>query len=558
MAIDARGLASGFGQGFGMADQYYARQNQQERQGKADDRADRSMEMREEQFGMQQQQFELQMEDNQRARNDKRAMRIYEQGIAGIMPPDEELKWMAGKPMYLQALNPAIDETFDVAQRVIDPNDPLDFNSKEGLYAMNTAFGPMINRGGGGRKSIVRGLPGKKEGTMTFDLEIEREDGTKYNEPMTSKRGVAGEDDEVMQVPVGDLTDTMQGWRTLRNAIRTGGASEFFTKMHTIMSGKGATKGININGMLVDPTVGGVGAIGDYRTPDQRQGTNAGKLNPKQEVFSKRLQSEVDHLWRMRREIETGQSDGLSVYLGGQEETITPDNKSRLLKEISDRITENGKELNKLLGIAEPTPVESSIVERAQQVPEADRSEFLADLKANPRTPYRVVQQVEQMFGAGQPSQQGAQQAPQSAPSQQQQPGLQRPQPKPAPQPKPEAGQPMGLRGPETETPNQPMGLRNPNEDRPFMKKRLGPAIEAGFEAVGDWYTGAKAKERNERRMTLLEISDGKKPFSGNRQALLQFLVKSRGEIRDLQPAQLKRLKSQLGPKLAARFLNAN
>jgi hypothetical protein len=28
--------------------------------------------------------------------------------------------------------------------------------------------------------------------------------------------------------------------------------------------------------------------------------------------------------------------------------------------------------------------------------------------------------------------------------------------------------------------------------------------------------------------------------------------------MRDLQPAQLKRLKSQLGPELAARFLNAN
>ena len=45
MALDTRGLASGFGQGFGLADQYYARQNQQELQGKANDRADRSMEI---------------------------------------------------------------------------------------------------------------------------------------------------------------------------------------------------------------------------------------------------------------------------------------------------------------------------------------------------------------------------------------------------------------------------------------------------------------------------------------------------------------------------------
>ena len=99
---------------------------------------------------------------------------------------------------------------------------------------------------------------------------------------------------------------------------------------------------------------------------------------------------------------------------------------------------------------------------------------------------------------------------------------------------------------------------RDPNKGVPAMQQKLGPKIEAGFKAAGDWYTGAKAKKRTERRMTLLEISDGKKPFSGNRQALLQFLVNARGEMRDLQPAQLKRLKSQLGPELAARFLNAN
>jgi hypothetical protein len=265
----------------------------------------------------------------------------------------------------------------------------------------------------------------------------------------------------------------------------------------------------------------------------------------------------------MERQIQTGQSDGMSIFLGGMEETVTPDNKEQLLSDIRDRIRSNERELNKMLGVSAPTPVESSIVERAQQVPESDRGEFLEDLKANPRTPYRVVQQVEKMFGSGQPSPQDAQQSSQSATSRQPPPGLDlpqsQPQPQTAPQPKPGAGQSMGLRGPETETPNQPMAQpRNPNEGVPFLQQRLGPEIEAGFKAVGDWYTGAKAKERTERRMTLLEISDGKKPFSGNRQALLQFLVNARGEMRDLQPAQLKRLKSQLGPELAARFLNAN
>jgi hypothetical protein len=394
-----------------------------------------------------------------------------------------------------------------------------------------------------------------------------------------------------MQTPVESLINQVQGYRMLRNAFRGPEAQQNASRVLAALRGDKAgapTKGINMNGFLVDPITGE--QMGDFRTPDQRQGkenerygdafehpqlgwvqpgpngqlkqmdaAGANNLTPTQDADLERVGTRFGALQKLEYAVMTNQLDGQDIGIPGVGlMTINNENREEVLKYLQDAKANNEREYNSILGRNEPTPVETSIVERAQQVPEADRGEFLADLKANPRTPYRVVQQVEQMFGAGQPSPQNAQQAPQSAPSQQQQPGLQRPQPQSAPQPKPDARQSKGLPGPETETPNQPMGLRNPSEGVTFLQQKLGPEIEAGFEAVGDWYTGAKATERTKRRMTLMEIADGKKPFSGNRQALLQFLVKSRGEMRDLQPAQLKRLESQLGPELADRFLNAN
>ena len=555
MALDTRGLASGFGQGFGLMDNYYRGQKQ-------DDRAERGLQMREESFGMQKEQY-------QQSQKEKQATMVYGKMMQQVPLGDEDMQFLKDNPNYLQALNPEMDKSIEIAQRVIDPEDELGLNSEEGMYAMNTMFSHRINRGEGGKKRIAGGYPGQREGTLALDLEVEREDGTKYSAPRTRNAGVEG-DDEVLQTDIGDVVNQVQGYRAIRNVINQSGSSEYAAKMYSLLTGKERetqetwSEPFEYQGGRYQRSKT-TGELREVQSPDDvRKGSGvSAELSPNQQVFAKRLQSEVDHLWRMERQIQTGQSDGMSIFLGGMEETVTPDNKEQLLSDIRDRIRSNERELNKMLGVSAPTPVESSIVERAQQVPESDRGEFLEDLKANPRTPYRVVQQVEKMFGSGQPSPQDAQQSSQSATSRQPPPGLDlpqsQPQPQTAPQPKPGAGQSMGLRGPETETPNQPMAQpRDPNKGVPAMQQKLGPKIEAGFKAAGDWYAGAKAKERTERRMTLLEISDGKKPFSGNRQALLQFLVNARGEMRDLQPAQLKRLKSQLGPELAARFLNAN
>ena len=265
MALDTRGLASGFGQGFGLADQYYARQNQQELQGKANDRADRSMEMREEQFGMQ-------MQEAERTQGQRQAEFILGKGAQGIMPNDEEMKFLKENSQYWPAFDPESDAAIENAQKVIDPNDPMDANDPEAIYSMNVLFGGRVNRGEGGKKRIAGMYPGKQEGHVTFDLEVEGEDGKKYNAPMTKNRGVK-DDDEILQTPVESLVNQVQGIRMLRNPFRSPEGQQTASKILAALRGDkagGPTNGINMNGFLVDPVTGE--QMGDFRTPDQRQG----------------------------------------------------------------------------------------------------------------------------------------------------------------------------------------------------------------------------------------------------------------------------------------------
>lgn len=263
MALDTRGLASGFAQGFGLADNYYTRQEQ-------GDRAERGLQMQEESFEMKKDQYD-------QAQKKEQATMIYGKLARKMQLADEEKKFLQDNPSYLSPLNPEVDKSIEIAQRVIDPNDDLDLNSEEGLYAINTMFEPMINRGKGGRKRIAAGLPGRTEGTMAFELDVEGEDGARYSAPMTQNRGVEGEDDIIKEVPVESLVNTTQGYRAVRNVINSSGASDYAAEMYALLTGKTPerTKGININGQLVNPETGE--AMGDFRTPEQRGDRGSGK-----------------------------------------------------------------------------------------------------------------------------------------------------------------------------------------------------------------------------------------------------------------------------------------
>ena len=225
MALNTRGLASGFGQGFGLVDNYYRGQKQ-------DDRAERGLQMREESFGMQKDQYE-------QAQQKEQATFIF--GKVGKKMPlsQAEETFLIDNPRYLGALNSETDKAIPIAQQVADPNDPTGFNSEKGMYAMNTMFGPAINKGEGGSKRIVAGYPAKSNpDALTFDLEVTGEDGSKVNRPMTDKRGIPGEDDQVKEVPVEDIVNNVQGLRTLRNWINSNGASEYAQKMYSVLTGK--------------------------------------------------------------------------------------------------------------------------------------------------------------------------------------------------------------------------------------------------------------------------------------------------------------------------------
>jgi len=225
MALDTRGLASGFTQGFGMMNNYY-------RGKKQDERAERGLEMREESFEMQKEQHGQQQDQQQ-------AQFVLGKIASGVEPTEDEVKWLADNPKYWPALDPQTDQDIEVAQNVIDPESPISANDPDALYSMNHLFEHRINRGKGGKKRVAGMYPGAEPGTVALDLEVEGEDGTTYNAPLTSNRGTADEgDDEVMQVPVGGLVEQVQGYRAIRNAIKAGGGQETASRVLSVLTGK--------------------------------------------------------------------------------------------------------------------------------------------------------------------------------------------------------------------------------------------------------------------------------------------------------------------------------
>jgi hypothetical protein len=280
MALDTRGLASGFGQGFGLADQYYARQHRQGLQDQQNERADKQSERADESFDMQKQQFAGQQEDAQRNRSQEQAKFTLGKVAQGVDLSQDEMTFLKENPQYWPALDPETDTAIENAQRVIDPNDELGANSPEALYSMNLLFGHRVNRGEGGKKRIAGMYPGQSEGSVALDLEVEGPDGKKYNAPMTRNRGVAGADDEVLETPVGSIVDQVQGYRMLRNAFQGPEAQQSAARVLAALRGDqgSQTKGININGYLVNPVTGE--QRGDYRTADQKAGRSANNRPP--------------------------------------------------------------------------------------------------------------------------------------------------------------------------------------------------------------------------------------------------------------------------------------
>jgi len=300
MALDTRGLASGVAQGFGLMDNYYRGQKQ-------DDRAERGLQMREESFGMQKEQY-------QQSQKEKQATMVYGKMMQQVPLGDEDMQFLKDNPNYLQALNPEMDQSIEIAQRVIDPEDELDLNSEEGVYAMNTMFSHRINRGEGGKKRIAGGYPGKREGTLALDLEVEREDGTKYSAPRTRNAGVEG-DDEVLQTDIGDVVNQVQGYRAIRNVINQSGSSEYAAKMYSLLTGKEreTVKPVVVNNKLVDPSTGKV--IGDYNDPEKASGNAPADVKTAEWMVANNLATSLDEAYTRVQESRSDPTRFVSSYV---------------------------------------------------------------------------------------------------------------------------------------------------------------------------------------------------------------------------------------------------
>lgn len=223
MALDTRGFVDGAVQGFGLMDTYYNRQAQNKR-------ADKRLGMQEEAFNMKKDQYSREQAKEQ-------ATFVLGKIAQGVEPSKDEYAFLKDHPQFWPALDPQTDKSIEVAQSVIDPQSPVGPNDPEAIDAMNQLWGHRVNRGEGGKKRIAGLYPGQQPGTVAIDLQVEGEDGTKYSAPMTRNRGVKG-DDEVLQTPVEDLVNQVQGYRMLRNVFRTPEAQATASKVLAALTGK--------------------------------------------------------------------------------------------------------------------------------------------------------------------------------------------------------------------------------------------------------------------------------------------------------------------------------
>ncbi|WP_299202594.1 hypothetical protein [uncultured Amphritea sp.] len=261
--LDTRGMADGFYRGYGFVDGIYRRDRAEERQGVLDaenrdyrqksyelqdrqsERADKQLEMtaqaREQAQKNADRTYELQQDANQFSKNRyytdrkdqkskedeqkdlKKITIAYQRLSSGAHLNEQDMALFEQYPS-LSPLNFLDPKTSSSIKYMADniksgtlktDKDILRFaNSPQSLDAFNAIYGRQINKGDGGSKRIVNVYPGSKPGMLAFELEITKEDGTKYTAPMTANRGTT-DDDQVKEVNIGDVSKQLYGFNTL-------------------------------------------------------------------------------------------------------------------------------------------------------------------------------------------------------------------------------------------------------------------------------------------------------------------------------------------------------
>lgn len=116
------------------------------------------------------------------------------------------------------------------------------------------------------------------------------------------------------------------------------------------------------------------------------------KFDPKTKYQLDRYSDELDHLWDLETRIRTGTTGDF-----GEFGVVTNENRDQVLTEIRNRIDQNEQRVNTLLGYgdADPGGFDAAVLKKALTVPEADRGEFLADLKDSGKASDDLVSTIE-------------------------------------------------------------------------------------------------------------------------------------------------------------------
>ncbi|WLD56874.1 hypothetical protein NFC81_09035 [Salinispirillum sp. LH 10-3-1] len=131
---------------------------------------------------------------------------------------DEELAMVEElSPIPLShAIAPERAQDIAVFLDLLDDSTDTNIHSPKVLEAANNIYGHRIGKG----KKIVDMMPGNQPGSLVFELEVEGSDGERTRQPMTKQRRTAADgDNEVLQVPVAELMDSLQGLMQLHSAF---------------------------------------------------------------------------------------------------------------------------------------------------------------------------------------------------------------------------------------------------------------------------------------------------------------------------------------------------
>lgn len=230
--LDTRGAFDGFVQGFGMMQSYQDGKDRKEYMKQQQGMQQRNFDMREQEFAAQQ-------EDRQKKNDQQYITQFYERTMPLMqdadnpeslkmltaMFEDEEASTVLGRNKLADMRHLFNPKTIAAAQYAgeLGKGEGQLFSDKT-ASAMNDYFSPEVNRMPGRRTRINGVYPGQQEGTMAFDLGItpigdDGAEGEEYFGPMTSKRGVQGEDDDIMQVPIEQMIQKVKGSQAIYEAL---------------------------------------------------------------------------------------------------------------------------------------------------------------------------------------------------------------------------------------------------------------------------------------------------------------------------------------------------